>query len=454
MTAQIVAGGIHLVNSNGIQTAGGTATAASTTPFAIRGRWPIQQAEQRPLFSGQKLLALSYDLVTETIPINVLGTTHENAVALLQQLKRALNTSTFSVLPLLSVLPTASSTIMYSEILHATVREVTDDSGSFDAWEGNANDLDAEITWTRGSFFGAASLATLFTNTTFTNNGSGNLTALGTLAGDLIYEGSPLNIKIDGPAGSTTDVDTLWICTAKSRVKTTHTSATGSTTTSTFVHSTTTIDATPLLANNGVDLAIFVRFSSITGGNKGQFALQITGDSAKNIAPITAWQDMPSVVSTTMLYAGTFSLEGQRIPIATGLTIELTFWVRSIDGTSVAYTVDYTEAVFAYQVAEITQNVASSIAYGNGGNLMYLTSAQNLNGAAWLPLVPSRAYVSISAGVNSDTVLGLAGEAPRGVSGASLWCAWTGTLGVHTTTATLRITPQHAPLFRSLRGAG
>lgn len=454
MPAQIVAGGIHLINSTSIQVAGGTATAASTTPFSIRGRWPIQQAEQRPLFSGQKLLALSYDLITETIPINVLGTTHENAVALLQQLKRALNTSLFSVLPLLSVLPTASSTIMYSEILHATVREVTDDSGEFDAWEALGNDLDAEITWTRGSFFGAASLATLFTNTVFTNNGSGNLTALGTLAGDLIYEGSPLNIKIDGPAASSTNVDTLWIAAAQSRVKTTHTSATGSTTTSTSVHSTTTINATPLLANNGVNLAIFVRFSSVTAGNKAQFALQITSDDAKNIAPITAWQDMPVTSGTTMLYAGTFSLEGQRIPIATTLTLELTFWVRSTDGTSVAYTVDYTEAVFAYTVAEITQNIASSIAYGNGDELLYVTSAQNLNGSAWLPLAPTRVYVALGASVNPSYTLALAGEAPRGISGASLWVAWTGTLAVHTTTDTLRITPTHAPLFRSLRGAG
>lgn len=453
MPPQISVGGIHLVNSTGMPSEGGVATAAATTPFSIRGRWPIAQAEQRPLFSGQKLLATSYDLITETIPINVQGSSHENAVARLQELKRALNTSLFSVLPLLSVLPTASSTIMYSEILHATVREVTDDSGTFDAWEG-MGEIDAEITWTRGSFFGAASLATLFTNTVFTNNGSGNLTALGTLAGDLIYEGSPLNIKVDGPAASTTNVDTLWLAVAKSRVKTTHTSATGSTTTSTSVHSTTTIDATPLLANNGVGLAIFVRFSSITGGNKGQFALQVTSDDAKNIAPITGWQDMPSVVSTTMLYAGTFSLDGQRIPIATGLTIELTFWVRSIDGTSVAYTVDYTEAVFAYTVAEVTQNIASSIAYGNSTNVMYITSAQNLNGTAWLPLTPTRAYVASGGGVNADRVLGLAGEAPRGISGASLWCAWTGTLGVHTSTDTLRITPTHAPLFRSLRGSG
>lgn len=453
MTAQIVVGGIHLVPTTA-QTAGGVATAAATTPFAIRGRWAIASAPELPLYAGQQLIAKSYDLVTQTIPINVVGTSHEDVVAALRALKLALNTSRYSVVPLLSVLPTASSTIMYAEILHATVRELTDASGNFDAWEGTQLDLDAEVVLTHGPFFGAAALATLFTNTVFTNNGAGNLTALGAVAGDLIYEGSPLNIKVDGPAASTTAVDKLWICTAKSRVKTTHAQAVGATTTQTSVVSTDTIDATPLLANNGVDLALFVRFSSVTAGNKAEFAVTLCLDTGKTVAPRTPWQAMPVTSGTTMIYAGTFNLAGQRVPIATAITLQLMFWVRSIDGTSVGYTVDYTEAVFAYTVAELDQDISSSVALGNGGNLLYITSAQNLNGSAWLPLIPPRIYVAQAAGVNPSYVIAGAGEVPRGISGASIWCTWTAALGVHTSTDTLRLTVNHAPLYRNLRGAG
>jgi hypothetical protein len=120
----------------------------------------------------------------------------------------------------------------------------------------------------------------------------------------------------------------------------------------------------------------------------------------------------------------------------------------------VGYTVDYTEAVFAYTVAEIDQDIASSIALGNADNVMYMTAAQNLNGQAWLPMIPPRIYVAKLAGVNPSYAIAAAGEVPRGISGASIWCAWIAALGVHTSTDTLRLTVNHCQLYRTLRGAG
>lgn len=466
---RIISGGVNYFLANG-----GTEYTGSLTPWTVVGTTPyeiamndVAGAPYTPLASvrqevygggppfrnGQTLVYDSYGNVAETVTIQCRATTHDNAVFLLRQLRQILNTALFSFPAVLAYQPDGATNVVYYEIYGADVQEdarfVNEEAGIITS--GHAL-VRAVVTWRRSPHGGSASLATLFTNTTYTNNGSGNLTALGTLTGDLIYEGQPLNLKIDGPSGSTTDVGTIWLSTAKSRVKTTHTTAVGATTTSTFAHSTTAIDATPLLANVGINLALFVRFSSVTAGNKALFALQIAlNDSGKVITPVTAWSPMPVTTGTTMMYAGTFNLSNQRVPVAAALEIDIFFWVKSIDGTSVGYTVDYSESVFAYTVVELT---ASASTYGNTTGILYSTRAQNLNGQAWLPLSPPAAYTALAGGANPSYDETVRGDLPRAFSGASLWAAWIKNAGTHTTTDTLRITAQNAPLYGSLRGSG
>jgi hypothetical protein len=284
----------------------------------------------------------------------------------------------------------------------------------------------------------------------FTNNGSGNTTSLGTLTGDLIYEGQPLNLKIDGPSASTTDVGKLWLAVGDSRVKTTHTT-TVSTSTSNSGLSTATIDATPLLNFSGAKLALFVRFSSVTAGNKALFAVQLQLNSGGVVTPVTAWQPMPVTSGTGMVLAGVFPLTGQRVPVATAITLNVIFWLKSTDGTAVAYTVDYSEAVFAYTVAELTAQAAT---YGNSTGVLYAIGAQNLNGVSWQPLSPPRAYSALSGGVNANYAETVRGRLPRAFTRALLYCAWVKDAGVHTTTDTLRITATHLPQYKTLRGSG
>src|SRR6185436_7482256 len=91
MTAIVSIGGIHLVNSSGTPTAGGAATAAATTPFGIRQGWHPTPAE--PIMAQGSQLDYPdayYEPVQETIPIYVVGSTHENAVTRLQELQRVL----------------------------------------------------------------------------------------------------------------------------------------------------------------------------------------------------------------------------------------------------------------------------------------------------------------------------------------------------------------------------
>jgi len=460
---RIISGGttIYLNNSNGVPTSGGAATAVGTTPWMLRSpEWTLHASVPETLFTGgppfrngSSPVSAASPVVTETIPLILNGGNHDTLVARLQQLRQLANTALTFAPAVLYAQPSGATSPVYFEILAASAQERAADSGESPG-EG-ATLIHVDLTITRSVHGGAASLANLFTNSTFTNNGSGNLTSLGALTGDLVNEGQPLNLKIDGPAASTTNVDTLWIAAAHSRVKTTHTTTVGTTTTSTFAHSTTAINATPLLTNAGVNLAVFVRFSSVTAGNKALFALQLAlHDSGKNVAPITPWMPMPVTSGTTMMLAGVFPLSGQRIPIASALSLDVYFWVKSIDGTSVGYTVDYSESVFAYTVAVIPKNGLSAHTYGNGGDLLYITEAQNLNGSAWLPLTPPSVYVAALAGVNPSFVLAARGQLPLAFSGASLWAAWIGASGSHTTTDTLRITANHAPLYQSLRGAG
>jgi len=404
-----------------------------------------------PFRNGSTLIYDSYGNVTETVTIQCRATSHDNAVFLLRQLRQILNTALFTAPCVLAVQPDGATNAVYYEIYGADVQEdarfVNEEASAVAA--GHAL-VRAVVTWRRSPHGGPASLTTLFTNTTFTNNGSSNTASLGATAGDLLYEGQPINLKIDGPSASTTDVGKLWLSTCKSRVKTTHTTVVGTTTTTASALSTADTDASSLLTNSGINLAIFVRFSSVTAGNKALFALLIQmANGGGQIVPRTAWMPMPVTTGTSMLYAGIFNLAGQRVPNAASLTLEYSFFVKSTDGTSVGYTVDYSENVFAHTVAEVT---ASTSEYGNGLGILYSTRAQNLNGAAWLPLTPAVAYTALAGGVNPQYAETVRGVLPLAYSSGLLWAAWIKDDGSHTTTDTLRITANHSPLWQTLRG--
>lgn len=457
MTAQIVAGGIHLVNSTGAQVAGGTATAAATTPFAIRNRWPLGVADPQPIMSGgppfssvgARPLYLGYDNVTETIPINVLGSSHENAVTKLQELKRALNTTLFSMPALLSILPTGSSTIMYSEILFATVRELTDDSGSFDAWEGTI-EIDAEITWVRAPFFSPAGLTVLQNGLTFTNAGTGannNTQSLGSPAGDLIYEGSPLNIKIDPVTGG----QYFYLATVYQRTYDTSGAGSASTSSTTginfFVNGTPGTD--PARTRQGLRLRVMLRTTTISA--KCQVRVAIAAYDTANTVWVGPWVSAgstgatqidatPSGVPLDMIRGSAFS---------TGeLTAKLQF--RSTDGTSVTLNLHSVEYLLYYTFCRIdaTASVATS-------DYLQIEQANNVNGSAFVPS-PPRAYVVFeNAGAfGLGDICDVRGSLPRAISGASLYLSWMQASYVFLGTDTAVVTTNHLPLFRSLRGSG
>jgi len=432
-------------------------TAENTTPYRMSWNdgspiWVPQPSLVQMIYGGgppfssvRRPLYRSYDQLTEPIGIQMYANSADNAIFLLNQLRQILNIALYSV-PCMLVVQGGTNT-GYAEILSADVVETN--SYQF-LGNTSTHEIRATISWTRTAFFGTASLTTLFTNTTFTNNGASNTASLGATAGDLLYEGQPLNLKIDGPAASVTGVNKIWLSTCKSRAKTTHT-LTASTTTSTSAAASGTITATSLLTNNGINLAVFFRFSSITAGNKALIKIDV---AVGGTAATSAWQTPPVTSGTTMMYMGMFNLARLRVPIATSIPLTYVVSLKSIDGTSVGYTLDYSESVFAYTVAEVTGR-GSVAGYGNGSAVLYSTRAQNLNGTAWLPVQTPIAY-SATSGDDTlpDNLETVRGVLPLAYSGASLWAAWIDGTNNHTSTDTLRITANHLPLYRTLRGGG
>lgn len=399
-----------------------------------------------PFSNVRKPLYRSYDQITEQVGIQMYANSADNAAFLLRQLRQILNTALYSVPCILAV--QSGTNTGYCEIYSADVVETN--SYQF-LGNTSTHEIRATITWTRTAFFGVTSLTPLFTNTTFTNNGTSNTASLGATTGDLIYEGQPLNLKIDGPAAASTNLSKVWISTCGSRVKTTHTTS-QSTTTSTSSAASGTITATTMLTNNGLNLAVLLRFSSVGSGNKALFALEIGISGGTTVVPRTAWQPLPVTSGTTMMYMGLFNIARARVPNQSSLTLAYIFHLKSTDGTNVSTTVDYSESVFAYTMAEISARTSTS--YGNSAGVLYSTRAQNLNGTAWLPMQGAVAYTAYAGGANFGTPETIRGIAPLAYSGASLWTAWIDHLSNHNTTDTLRITANHLPIYQTLRGGG
>ena len=465
MPAQIVAGGIHLVNSNGAPTAGGTATAASTTPFSIRNRWPLGVADPMPIMSGgppftlgSRPLMLGYDNVTETIPINVQGSSHENAVARLQELKRALNTALFSTPALLSVLPTASSTIMYAEIYYAVVRELTDDSGNFDAWEGTT-EIDAEITWVRALFFNPAGLTTLQNGLTFTNSGTGannNTQSLGSPAGDLIYEGSPLNIKIAPTLNS--GARYYYLATVYQRLYVTAISGSDTTSSTTgaaaWEDSTATI-SDPARTRNGLRLRVMLRCTTISAKAQVQVFLVSRGSGR------TLWRGPWVSAGSTGATQLDATPSGVPLDLIRRATLEngdvnVGLLIRSTDGTSVTVNTHSVEYLLYYTFCRVDATSNITGATGSGFDFVQIESAQNLNGTAYAPLQQPAAYIGgdVSGTDMLNDIADIRGTVPRAISGASLYLSWLSSTFGFDATDTAIVTTTHLPLYRSLRGSG
>ena len=451
---------LYLVNSTGSALAGGSPFAPSTTPFGIRPDWTPDASEPNaayqggaPLANGSRLAFVTNGNSDETLPLAFVGTSAEGARRAVQLLRRQF-AALFAGPCLLYARPDGASEPTYFEIESAHLVERGFSGTETSPGEGAVNLL-IDLTVVRQPYGGAATLDTLHSAASVANKGTGTpdndllLEAnVSPLKGDLIYDGQPLNITVAKPTGQS--APTVFLASIASRTYQSINSAQTTTNTSTGANFTasTAIDVSTLRTRRNVRLRVFARLKTLTAPAKQQVRLTVQTASGSTLWQ-GSWQSLPGSNTTAQLIDLQGStLDALRTPLSGASSVILQAALRSTDGTSVTATLDYLEALLVYDFAMV--EAASGLASGQRYQCL---SAQNLSGGGWLPLVPAQAAVCDSSDVIVKPAV-IKGTLPRAFAGASLWAAWRESDGGHTDTDTTTITIRHAPLYRSLRGAG
>lgn len=418
-------GGVHLVNSSGTPTPGGDPTAAATTCFAVRRGFMFKPGE-----------------VEVEIPIAVVGTSQANAASRLRQLKRALNTATFSAPAPLAWQPEGASAIVYTEVYGGDVEELP---GEGIETVAGGYDIEGVVTLTRAPYFGAGSLETLIGAASFTNTHTGNVVSLGALSGD--EEGQPLNIRIDKPAAQSPVV--LYLATVYSRTADTTSSTlsaiTSQTTGSDFTVSG-NVDASAIRTRTGLKLRVLARFTTLTAPSKAQVRVTVAAAGGGTLWQNPNWTTLGSNTTAQLVDLGGVDLDQLRYALSNTSNITIQIALRSTDGASVTATLGYVECLLYYDFCKVESSVAL------GASQRYqLLGAQNLSSGGWLPQVPETAMIVTTSDAPIRPVT-LRQPLVRAFDGASLYAAWLDAGGAHTASDTTTVTVQLAPLWRTLRG--
>lgn len=416
---------------------GSTYTPAPAPSLAILGGGP-------PFRPGRSLVTKSYDVVTEPVGIQMRATSHDNAVALLRLLRQVLNTAMTSSSCILAVQPDGATAATYFEILYADVPEKPDY-----LWESTSTAVvfRATITWTR-SIGSAGALTTLINAVSMRNRSSSSpddVEAFSTVNGDLANEGQPLNLSI-APAASS-DIDTTaYIATIYERV---NTSAAQAKTTTTLTNYTAVSATITNARNRNLKVRLLARFTTFTAASKIKFHVEVA-TSVGTVFYTSPLQALPAATATsTLMDFGYFDVGAIRSIAGSTLALSITFFIHSIDLTSVTATLDYVETLLYYTFATTTGFVEA-------GEVLVIEQANdyNLNGII-VPTNPPRVYATLTNDWRRK--IAYVGALPRAINGASLYLAWLsgGTDNTtHDTADTATVTAQYLPVYQTLRGNG
>jgi hypothetical protein len=462
MAITISVGGIHLVNSTGSPLADGVSTVPSTTPFSIRqGGFTLQPPEPLPIFGGgppfrpgSNLAYTGYDNVSQRIPIHVSATTHEIAVARINQLKRELMTGSQSLPALFGIQPTSSSTIMYTEILTGFVRELTEEGTPFEAWEART-EIDADLFFTHKPFFSnlatgetVISVQTIISGA-FTGSPD-NIVPFTAGAGDLLYEGQPLNLSLTLSSGTSGPAD-IYIATVDSVIAdaSTQTVTTASTIGAEAATGDTITVAPPLSTKQALQLRMFALNS--TGSANAQWRINVYMSNAGNPIPFYRSPWNTNTVTNGVFDCGTVPANLFRDTTLTSIYALLE--VRSTGG-SVTVTLTNFYLVAYYTICRVSLGNALLFA---SADVLHMRGFVEASNRACLALPRAEAYTFRGATVRE--YLQIDGVPPVYLSGASMLIyaignqapAGVGNIGLPVA-GTFTLTARQAPLFKTLRG--
>jgi hypothetical protein len=458
--SRLISGGVnYYIEGGGEYTGSGSPwTSVATSPYEIGMNstagvpyTPLAPLRQEvygggaPISDGANALYTTYGNQTETITIQCRATTYDNAIFLLIQLRQILNTALFTTPCILAEQPNGASNAVYFEILGADVQEdyrfLNDEAGLTTA--GHAV-IRAVVTWRKKPFGGRLSSGeTLINAVTMTN---GTIRAYTTGGGDMINEGSPLNIKWNG--GATNTYQRLWMGTVLERIADTAGAGAYSTSSTTGVSIAT---ASNILANEAYAYAaVKVRIMLIltTVNTLTQLRIQVrAGDTTATPVYTSPWITPPVAAAANILDMGAVDLSPFRAmnyPITTVLAV--TVYQRSSTGGSA--TVTYASM---HVISYLTWGMAEAVTIPFFGDVRTL-SFQERTSAPVLPIAPPIVGAS-SDGTTFSAVHLLRGQAPRYYPNTALYLAWVRNTYTYTAADTAPVTATHAPLWHTLRGA-
>lgn len=441
-------------------------TSQSTTPYEIGnndvsgGPWTAIAAPQvaalsggAPFTIGSRLVGSGFDYVTEEIPIQMRGTTHDNCVALKHRLWRICNTA-FGLPAQLAYQPNGATGVVYYPIYAADIQE----HAYFINNEDGRKIMRATLRLTRGAIGTSGSLSTVLNGITVTNVGTGannNSRQLSALSGELLSShGAPMNIKIV-PSG-TGAFRKLWMASGIDRIYTSINTAKTTTTSADYVSGGTAVQTGGRLLY-GVKIRVVARFTTFTNLSKARFTCTIrdrNGASGKLLK--TFPQQTPLNATASFIDFGYFDISAYRKAIAIEPTFNFVFRLDSSDGTSVTATLDYFEILPYYDFCIIEEISNGAVA----SEYLYLEQAHNAIAGGAYTYAPRPSFYDRR--VSDDTPIYerlMRGRPPRarepnpGTSGY-LWMSWTDTSDQHVKTDTATVTAQALPLYLTLRGGG
>jgi hypothetical protein len=442
---------LYLVNSTGVPVAGGSPTAAATTPFMLELDWTPQAPPQiytmiggQPFGVGSRPLYRGYDNVKEAFTLTIVASSANNAADLLQRIRRAASTSLLTFPPFLQIQPNGASNAIGFEIYRLDIQEIVNLRSPAEGF----TILRAKIEIERHPFGGwtnTASLENVVNNITLTNTcctGTSHYTAFATGTGDMIYEGGPLNANIQTNGGATT----LWAATIKAR----EIQSSGSLplAMSTSGTSLLAINFSPTLTNSSASVG-----PSYNVGTRFRIMARITSPTANLQVRARVF-----TYNSHLVYQGSWVTPGTATPnlIDLGgydtsmLVLENSLYVyvyldyRSSTGAAATGTLTACEIVQYYAFAKGQISTGTTLWYLES----YLSPA---NGAVNRPQLPFAAAQLWPTGSGTSS-FSAAGTPPVYIASAYLWVAWLNYSNQQDTTATMTVTANHGPLFKTLRG--
>jgi hypothetical protein len=459
-SVQIISGGAtyHLHNSNKVPTAGGALTAASTTPLVVEDDWrltavagQVVTAGGPPFRIGSTPLYTGYGNTGEEFTLLCYGSSHDNVASIKRTLYQAMNTALYSNPATLMIQPDGATSAVYFEVYRADIQEekIRDEDGYSSPLEGETR-VRLRVRLTRSAFGGRLSSGeSLMSSQSFGNTGTGtpdNIVAYSTGSGDLIYEGSPLNVEITTTSGPTSPLFTQYMYAASVYARAYDTGGAGaastSSTTGTGIASATGLTVTAALTNQ-VKLRIIARVSAIAAIAQLRYTVSL-GGTATIYGPWTG----ANTTSATLLDLGGVPLAAllRRTAGVTAPVISIGLELRSTTGASASVTLTYREYLLYYTFAAI--NSQSNF----DSNVLQFDAFPAQTGAVCLPY--SVPYVIVRSGTDYADFGVYRGTLPRYYAGASLYLAAMDNNYVHDTAWTYSVTTTHAPLYYTLRGAG